>query len=117
MRAGESGPQRLRGGKRKDDIAEGREAHEEDSHPDHVTLAAVGLSFLHGLESPVLVLNRGFAALTLTDVKRTFTLFYKGHVRAVLPDYTTYAWNEWQDIPVQPEDDVVTTPNPRDPKG
>ena len=59
----------------------------------------------------MLVLNRGFAALTLTDVKRTFTLFYKGHVRAVLPDYTTYAWNEWQDIPVQPEDDVVTTPN------
>ena len=34
----------------------------------------------------MLVLNRGFAALTLTDVKRTFTLFYKGHVRAVLPD-------------------------------
>ncbi|MGZ5429753.1 MAG: HNH endonuclease, partial [Thermoanaerobaculia bacterium] len=63
------------------------------------------------LESPVLVLNRGFAALTLTDVKRTFTLFYKGHVRAVLPDYTTYAWNEWQDIPVQADDDVVTTPN------
>ena len=63
------------------------------------------------LDSPVLVLNRGFAALTLTDVKRTFTLFYKGHVRAVLPDYTTYAWDEWQDIPVQPDDDVVTTPN------
>src|ERR1035437_8322769 len=63
------------------------------------------------LESPVLVLNRGFAALTLTDVKRTFTLFYKGHVRAVLPDYTTYAWDEWQDIPVQADDDVVTTPN------
>ena len=52
------------------------------------------------LDSPVLVLNKGFAALTLTDVKRTFTLFYKGHVRAVLPDYTTYAWDEWRDIPV-----------------
>jgi 5-methylcytosine-specific restriction endonuclease McrA len=63
------------------------------------------------LDSPVLVLNKGFAALTLTDVKRTFTLFYKGHVRAVLPDYTTYAWDEWQDVPVQPEDDLVTTPN------
>jgi 5-methylcytosine-specific restriction endonuclease McrA len=63
------------------------------------------------LESPVLVLNRHFAALTLTDVKRCFTLFYKGHVRAVLPDYTTYGWEEWCDVPVQPDDDVITTPS------
>ena len=63
------------------------------------------------LESSVLVLNRGFAALTLTDVKRCFTLFYKGHVRAVLPDYSTYAWQEWCDVPVQPGDDVISTPN------
>lgn len=63
------------------------------------------------MESPVLVLNRGFAALALTDVKRCFTLLYKGHVRAVLPDYTTYAFQEWCDVPVQPEDDVVTTPS------
>ncbi len=63
------------------------------------------------LESPVLVLNRGFAALTLTDVRRCFTLFYKGHVRAVLPDYSTVDWEEWRDIPVPPEDeDVVRTP-------
>jgi len=63
------------------------------------------------LESPVLVLNRSFSAVTLTDVKRCFTLFYKGHVRAVLPDYSTYGWEEWCDVPVQPEDDVITTPN------
>lgn len=64
------------------------------------------------MESPVLVLNRSFAALALTDVKRGFTLFFKGHVRAVLPDYTTYDWGEWQDIPVQPsDDDVVRTPS------
>lgn len=63
------------------------------------------------IESSVLVLNRGFAAMALTDVKRCFTLLYKGHVRAVLPDYTTYAWEEWQDVPVQPEDEVITTPS------
>lgn len=64
------------------------------------------------LDSAVLVLNRGFVALTLTDVKRCFTLFYKGHVRAVLPDYTTYAFEEWCDIPVQPhDDDVIKTPS------
>jgi len=63
------------------------------------------------LDSSVLVLNRGFAALALTDVRRCFTLLYKGHVRAVLPDYSTYAWEEWHDVPVQPGDDVVNTPS------
>ena len=63
------------------------------------------------IESSVLVLNRGFAALTLTDVRRCFTLLYKGHVRAVLPDYTTYAWEEWCDVPVQTGDDFITTPS------
>ncbi|HEX7578773.1 MAG TPA: HNH endonuclease [Thermoanaerobaculia bacterium] len=63
------------------------------------------------IESSVLVLNRGFAALTLTDVRRCFTLLYKGHVRAVLPDYTTYAWEEWRDVPVQTGDDFITTPS------
>ena len=63
------------------------------------------------LDAPVLVLNRSFAALALTDARRGFTLFYKGHVRAVLPDFTTYGWDEWCDIPVQPGDeDVVKTP-------
>lgn len=66
------------------------------------------------LASPVLVLNRGFAALALTDARRGFTLFYKGHVRAVLPDYTTYDWEEWCEIPVPPgDDDVVVTPSLR----
>lgn len=62
------------------------------------------------LDSPVLLLNRGFAAMTLTDVRRGFTLFYKGHVRAVLPDYSTYGWEEWCDVPPQPGDEVITTP-------
>lgn len=63
------------------------------------------------IESSVLVLTRGFAAVTLTDVRRCFTLLYKGHVRAVLPDYTTYAWEEWCDVPVQTGDDFITTPS------
>lgn len=66
------------------------------------------------LDSPVLVLNRGFNALALTDVRRGFTLFYKGHVRAVLPNYTTYDWGEWCEIPVMANDrDVVATPSLR----
>ncbi len=38
-RAREGGAQRFRRGKREDDVAEGREAHEEDPHPTHATLA------------------------------------------------------------------------------
>lgn len=63
------------------------------------------------LDSPVLLLNKGFSAMALTDVRRGFTLFYKGNVRAVLPDYSTYAWEEWCDVPPQPGDEVVSTPS------
>ena len=41
------------------------------------------------LDSQVLVLNRVFQAVQVTSVRKAFSLFYKGHVRAVLPDYTT----------------------------
>ncbi len=44
-------------------------------------------------------------------MRRAFTLFYKGHVRAVLPDYSTYEFENWCDIPVQPQDEIVLTPS------
>src|SRR5215470_4698227 len=61
------------------------------------------------LDSQVLVLNRVFQAVQVTSVRKAFSLFYKGHVRAVLPDYSTYEWENWCDIPVQPHDEVVQT--------
>src|ERR1700694_5286162 len=63
------------------------------------------------LDSQVLVLNRVFQAVQVTSVRKAFSLFYKGHVRAVLPDYTTYEFENWCDIPVQPHDEVVLTPS------
>jgi 5-methylcytosine-specific restriction endonuclease McrA len=63
------------------------------------------------IDSPVLVLNRVFQAVRVTSARKAFALFYKGHVKAVLPDYTTYEWENWCDIPVQPEDEVVVTPS------
>ena len=63
------------------------------------------------LDSQVLVLNRVFQAVQVTSVRKAFTLFYKGHVRAVLPDYSTYEFENWCDIPVQPQDEVVLTPS------
>ena len=63
------------------------------------------------LDSHVLVLNRVFQAIQVTSVRKAFSLFYKGHVRAVLPDYSTYEFENWCDIPVQPQDEVVLTPS------
>jgi 5-methylcytosine-specific restriction endonuclease McrA len=63
------------------------------------------------LDSNVLVLNRVFQAVQVTSVRKAFSLFYKGHVRAVLPDYSTYEFENWCDIPPQPQDEVVLTPS------
>ena len=63
------------------------------------------------LDSQVLVLNRVFQAVQVTSVRKAFSLFYKGHVKAVLPDYSTYEFENWCDIPVQPQDEVVLTPS------
>jgi len=62
------------------------------------------------LESSVLVLNRLFQAIQVTSVRKAFCLLYKGHVKVVEPDYTTYSWENWCDIPVQPQDEVIQTP-------
>ncbi len=62
------------------------------------------------LDSNVLVLNRLFQAIQVTTVRKAFCLLYKGQVKAVAPDYTTYSWENWCDIPAQPDDDVISTP-------
>jgi 5-methylcytosine-specific restriction endonuclease McrA len=62
------------------------------------------------LESNVLVLNRLFQAIQVTSVRKAFCLLYKGYVKVVEPDYTTYTWENWCDIPVQPQDDIIQTP-------
>ena len=62
------------------------------------------------LDSHVLVLNRVFQVLQVTNVRHCFSLFYKGAAKAVTPDYMTIEWKDWCDIPVQPNDEVVMTP-------
>jgi len=61
------------------------------------------------LESGVLVLNRFFQAVQITSVRRAFSLFYKGYVKAVDEDYITYSFNDWRDLP--PNGDSIRTPN------
>lgn len=65
------------------------------------------------LDSNVLVLNRLFQAIQVTTVKKAFCLLYKGHVRAVNPDYSTCDWEDWVDVPPQPQDEFIVTPTVR----
>jgi len=63
------------------------------------------------IDGGVLVLNRLFQAIQITTVRRAFCLLYKGEVRAVDPDYTTYDWEDWKDIPPQPDEEFLATPS------
>ena len=78
-----------------DEAAAGRSAvdEREQSPPgDFERHGAADYNYHPGnamLESQVLVLNRVFQAVQVTSVRKAFSLFYKGHVRAVLPDYST----------------------------
>lgn len=64
-------------------------------------------------DGSVLVLNRFYQAVTITSVRSAFTLLYKGHVVAVEPDFRTYGWEDWCDIPPQAGDDWIATPSLR----
>ncbi len=62
------------------------------------------------LDANVLVLNRLFQAVDVTSVRRAFTMLYKGDAKAVEPDYTTYSFENWRDVPAQNGDEVIRTP-------
>jgi len=61
-------------------------------------------------DTGVLVLNRLYQAIQITTVRKAFCLLYKGEVRAVTSDYTTYDWDDWKDIPPQPNEEFIGTP-------
>ncbi len=62
------------------------------------------------LDTNVLVLNRLFQAIQVTTVRKAFCLLYKGNVKAVNPDYSTCDWQDWVDVPPQPDEDTIVTP-------
>ena len=65
------------------------------------------------MNSGVLVLNRLFQAVQVTSVRRAFCLLYKGCAHVVDPDYRTYNFENWCDIPILPEEDFISTPSYR----
>jgi 5-methylcytosine-specific restriction endonuclease McrA len=63
------------------------------------------------LNASVLVLNKYFQLTHVTTVKRAMTLLFSGKAKVVQDDYRTYDWEEWEDIPVQPDDRFIATPS------
>jgi len=58
----------------------------------------------------VLVLNSLYQAVQVTGVRRAFRLFYAGRARAVTPDFASYDFDNWCDLPPQAGDAVIRTP-------
>jgi hypothetical protein len=65
------------------------------------------------LDGSALVLNSLYQAIQITSVRRAFVLLYKGEVYAVDPEFRTYDWENWCDVPVQPHDEYIVTPQMR----
>jgi 5-methylcytosine-specific restriction endonuclease McrA len=62
------------------------------------------------VHSSVLVLNSLYQAVQITGVHRAFRLFYAGRARALAPDFRAYDFENWCDLPVGIDDDVIRTP-------
>jgi len=58
----------------------------------------------------VLVLNSLYQAVQVTGVRRAFRLFYAGRARAVTPDFSSYDFENWCDLPPRSDDEVIRTP-------
>lgn len=58
----------------------------------------------------VLVLNSLFQAVQVTGARRAFLLFYAGRARALAPDFVSYDFENWCDLPPRAGDTVIRTP-------
>jgi 5-methylcytosine-specific restriction endonuclease McrA len=65
------------------------------------------------VDGSVLVLNSLFQAVQITGVERAFRLFYSGRARALSPDFSSYDFENWCDLPVDVADEVIRTPSQR----
>jgi 5-methylcytosine-specific restriction endonuclease McrA len=50
------------------------------------------------MSSDVLVLNRNFYAIHITNWQRAFSLLYSDHACAVDQDYRTYNFSDWKEL-------------------
>ena len=52
------------------------------------------------LNTSVLVLNRSFLPIHITNVRRAFALLYQGIARAVNEEYRTFDFESWSELAV-----------------
>lgn len=65
------------------------------------------------MEGSVLVLNSLYQAVQITGVRRAFRLFYAGRARALAPDFSTYDFENWCDLPPGIDEEMIRTPSLR----
>jgi len=63
------------------------------------------------VDGSVLVLNSLYQAVQITGVERAFLLFYSGRARALAPDFVSYDFENWCDLPVGVDHDSIRTPD------
>jgi 5-methylcytosine-specific restriction endonuclease McrA len=61
------------------------------------------------IDGSVLVLNSLFQAVQVTGVERAFRLFYAGRAKALAPDFRSYDFENWCDLPVGIDEAVIRT--------
>ncbi len=59
------------------------------------------------LSTKVLVLNRSFAPIHVTSVRRAFTLLYQGVAHAVDTEYRTFDFDSWADLSISVHDESI----------
>jgi 5-methylcytosine-specific restriction endonuclease McrA len=57
----------------------------------------------------VLVLNRHFQPIHVTNARRAFSLLYLGVARAIDKEFRTFDFDSWSEVSAELGDDVVTT--------
>lgn len=63
-----------------------------------------------GLRSPVLVLNRGYQPVRITDARTGFAMLYLGRARALDAAFEPHDFEQWIGRDPQPHDESVGTP-------
>ena len=61
------------------------------------------------LDSSVLVLNRNFQPIHVTNVRRAFALLYAGAAQAVDRQFRTFNFDSWAELSAETGDEVVHT--------
>lgn len=61
------------------------------------------------INSSVLVLNRSFQPIHVTNVKRAFTLLYLGVAQAIDHQFRVFDFNSWSQLSAETGDDVIHT--------